>query len=111
IVGYLIALLLQIVAVNSVLLLMQIFPNFAILGLLLILATLVVSLGWGAGPSLFTVLVGTALFNYFLLSPQFTWSFQNPQQVVETSIFLLVGVTISLLGGRTKHARLEAEAV
>jgi len=110
IVGYLIALLSQAIAVSIVLLLIHIFPNFAILGLLLILATLIVSLGWGAGPSLFTALVSTALFNYFLLSPHFTWSFQYPQQVTETSIFLLVGITISLLAGRAKHARLEAEA-
>ena len=110
IVGYLIALLSQAIAVIIVLLLIHVFPNFAILGLLLILATLVVSLGWGAGPSLFTALVSTALFNYFLLSPQFTWSFQNPQQVIETSIFLLVGITISLLASRAKNARLEAEA-
>ncbi|HEX3641658.1 MAG TPA: DUF4118 domain-containing protein, partial [Ktedonobacteraceae bacterium] len=110
IVGYLIALLSQAIAVSIVLLLIHIFPNFAILGLLLILATLIVSLDWGAGPSLFTALVSTALFNYFLLSPQFTWSFQNPQQVAETSIFLLIGITISLLAGRAKHARLESEA-
>src|ERR1700704_1148377 len=64
IIGYLIALLSQAIAVSIALLLMHIFPNFAILGLLLILATLIVSLDWGAGPSLFTALVSTALFNY-----------------------------------------------
>jgi len=110
IVGYLIALLLQAITVSIMLSLIHIFPTLVIPGLLLILATLVIALGWGAGPSVFSVLLGTALFNYFLLSPQFSWNFQDLQRVTETVIFLLVGATISLLAGHTKHARLEAEA-
>lgn len=107
--GYLITLLLQAVVVSVVLLLMHRFPNFAASGLLPILITLIIALGWGAGPSLFSILIGAGLFNYFLLSPSFTWNIQSAQQITETGIFLLVGVIISLLASRTKHARLKAE--
>ena len=110
IIGCLIALLLQAIVVILMILLVPIFPTLVISGLLIILATLIVALDWGAGPSLFSAAVGAILFNYFLLPPHFEWNIQDPQQVIETGVFLLVGVTISLLAGRTKHARLEAEA-
>jgi PAS domain S-box-containing protein len=108
--GCLIALLLQAIVVILMISLVHIFPTLVISGLLIILATLIVALDWGAGPSLFSALIGAVLFNYFLLPPHFEWNIQDPQQVIETGVFLLVGVTISLLAGRTKHARLEAEA-
>ena len=44
--GYLIALLLQVVALGIILLIFHIFHDFAFLGLLSILATLIVALGW-----------------------------------------------------------------
>ena len=106
IIGYLVALLLQVIAVSIMLLLAHIFHDFAFPGLLSILMALIVALGWGAGPSLFSILIGAGLCNYFLISPSFVWSFQ---QITETGLFLLVGGTISLLAVRTKHARLKAE--
>jgi PAS domain S-box-containing protein len=106
IMGYLIALLLQVISVGITLLLVHIFHDFAFPGLLSILVALIVASGWGAGPSLFSILVGAGLCNYFLIFPSFVWSWQ---QITETGLFLLVGGTISLLAVRTKHARLKAE--
>ncbi len=106
--GYLITLLLQAVALCILLLFVHIFHYFAFPGLLSILVTLIVALGWGAGPSLFSILIGTSLFNGLLISPSSTWSLQ---QIMETGIFLLVGGTISLLAVRTKRACLKAETL
>jgi PAS domain S-box-containing protein len=89
--------------------LMHIFPSFAIPGVLNILAILGVALLWGTGPGVLSTLVATGLFNFFILSPQFSWSLNTPQHVFETCLFLTIGIIISLVASRTERARAEAE--
>lgn len=110
-VGYVAALVLQLVAVICMLLLRQLFPFFTFFGSFSILAMLIVALVWGARPSLLSALFGTILVNYFILTPMFTWKVNNLQQVVETFVFFLVGSVISLLTSRTEFAREQTEAL
>jgi PAS domain S-box-containing protein len=109
-VGYLFAILIPGGTIILTLLLMRIFPMFAFPGTINILAIVGVALLWGTGPGLLSTLWGTVLLNFFILSPQFTWSLNTLQHVFETCLFLIIGITISLVASRTEQTRAEAVA-
>src|SRR5213082_596788 len=79
--GYFVAILLQIIAVLITMSLVQVYPSFAVTGLLGVLAIALVALSWGAGPSLLATLVGVVLLN-------FAWTFSGAKSIVEMFIFL-----------------------
>ncbi len=108
VVGYFVAILMPVATIILTLLLMHIFPSFAIPGVLNILAIMGVALLWGTGPGLLSTLLATVLLNFFILSPQFSWSLNTPQHVFETCLFLTIGIIISLVASRTEQARAEA---
>src|SRR5712692_1393882 len=99
IVGYFVAMLLQFIAAFITSLLLIVFPSFTFIALLEVLAVALVALNWGAGPSLVGTLVGVALLN-FVAQPRLTWSFSSPTNLVGLFLFLLVGVTISIVASR-----------
>jgi signal transduction histidine kinase/PAS domain-containing protein len=105
IVGYVAAVCLPSAAILLTWLVMRVFPTFALQGLLSLLAILVVALLWGTGPALVATLVGALLFNYFILPPKYTWSLFLLQPVLETVMFLVMGVAISLIVSRIEYAR------
>ena len=102
--GYLVAMLAQLAAVSLALQLHPVFSHAFTYRALSFLVTVLVALRWGTGPSLLSTLVGAGLFNYLLLLPHGAWSLRPPQ-VVATLVFLSVGLSISVLTGRTERAR------
>lgn len=108
-IGYVAAVLLQIVAVFATLLLFQIFSTFAFAGLLEILAIVLVALSWGAGASLLATLVGVVLVNFIVLPPHFVWNFDNIANAVEAFLFLMVGFAITVVASQVERARRNAE--
>jgi signal transduction histidine kinase len=94
--GFLMAILLPILSTALMFLIVEIFPTFAISGAFTFLAILAIALLWGTGPGLLATLFGAILFNLFILPPHFTWSWTT-QHVIETGIFLAIGVAISLV--------------
>ncbi|MFL5625045.1 MAG: ATP-binding protein [Ktedonobacteraceae bacterium] len=110
VVGYIIAILLQLIAIFLTLLLVQVYPAFLFSGLLGIMAIALVALNWGAGPSLMATLVGVILLDYLILEPRFSWALDG-QSLVAMLLFLLVGLTLSITASRFERTRRSAETL
>lgn len=109
-IGYIVAILLQLIAVVLTMLLIRAYPSFAFSGLLDILAIALVALNWGAGPSLTATFFGAILLDYMILGQPFTWSFDG-KSLVEVLLFLLVGVTLSIAASNFDKTRRNAESL
>jgi signal transduction histidine kinase/PAS domain-containing protein len=112
--GYLAAMILEVLAVVLTLLLLAGLPAFSLPGLLVILVVVLVALNWGGGPSLLATLVGGALLDFVVFPSRFGWSFATATDVVRVGLVLVVGLLISLVAGHVaraaSQARQEAEA-
>jgi PAS domain S-box-containing protein len=108
-IGYLVAGLIEGMAVTLIMLLLFLFPSFAFHGIVTVAGVVLVALGWGAGPALFATLVGTFLIYYVILPPHFSWILTNPADGIGLVMYLAVGAGISLLAGRNERARQQAE--
>lgn len=108
--GYLAALLMELIAGSLILLLVSLFPTVVFRGILTDVGVVLVAVIWGAGPSLFATLVGTFLLYYVLLPPYFTWVLGSPANGIELVLYLVVGVSISLIASRSEGARRQLEA-
>ena len=110
--GYLAAVMVEVIAVALTLLLRMVMPAFSLLEALVILGVVVVALNWGGGPSLLAALVGMTLLSYAVFPPQFSWSIARVEEAVGLALGLVVGLLISLVAGhvaRRSQARQEAE--
>ncbi|HEY7356653.1 MAG TPA: PAS domain S-box protein, partial [Ktedonobacterales bacterium] len=108
-IGYLVAAFLEFAAAALIVLVFQQFPQFAFRGILTDVVVVLIALWWGAGPSLFATFVGTFLLYYALLPPYGAWMLAEPADVLGLALYVLVGVCISLLAGRSERARRLAE--
>jgi signal transduction histidine kinase len=108
-VGYLVAVLLQVITVAGVTVLVQLFPSFQFQAVLVILIVLVVALTWGVGPSLLATLSGGVLLVYLLLPPAFSPVMTHIEDLLELFVYLCVGCAVSLLTSQVQHARRAAE--
>jgi PAS domain S-box-containing protein len=110
IIGYIVAIFLQLIAVFITGLVLQLFPSISFAGLLEVLVVALVALNWGVGPSLIATLTGAALLNFVTLSPHYAWILTETD-LVEVFLFLLVGVTISVVASQIEKARRNAEGL
>jgi signal transduction histidine kinase len=110
-VGYVMAVLLEVIAIALGKLFLQMFPRTRMLSLLEILVVGLVALGWGTGPGLLATLVGALLVDYFLLPPYFALPLRNPADALGLILFLGVGVIISSVTSMLVQARRTAEAL
>src|SRR5690348_17164716 len=94
--GYLVAVLLEVIAASLMLLSVRHLPLFAMQGTLVMLGIVLVALTWGRGPGFLATLVGTALLVLVVL-PSFPWFLNNASDVLCVVMFLLVGFSISLI--------------
>src|SRR5919201_2074728 len=109
-VGYLAAILLQALAALATLIVVRVFPLLAFQGALSLLVIVLVALSWGAGPGLLAVLVGGAVRDYVILPPRFAWTLRSTSDIASLVLFLIVGLTISIVGSGAGRARREAHA-
>ncbi len=112
--GYVAAVILEVIAIALTLLLIAVLPAFSLPGLLVVLVVVLVALNWGGGPSLLATLVGGALLDFVVFPYRFGWSVANVADVVRVLLVLVVGLLISLVAGHVaraaSQARQEAEA-
>ncbi|HCI78587.1 MAG TPA: hypothetical protein DHW02_02730, partial [Ktedonobacter sp.] len=108
-VGYIFALLLQIIVVLIMIALMHLFSAFTFLSLLTILAVAFTAISFGTAPSLFSTLSGLLLIDFFVLSP-FMQGRNSIQYALENILFLVVGVIISISASQVERARRSAYA-
>jgi PAS domain S-box-containing protein len=107
--GYLVALVFQLVISIAILMLMHFYPSFRFPSVPLILVILLVALGWGAGPSIVALLIGSAFLLFFVLPPIFSLSIAQSEDVIGIGLYLAVGLTISIFATRTERARRTSE--
>jgi K+-sensing histidine kinase KdpD len=108
--GYLVAVLGQVVAVSFTLYLRAMWPRgFPYQGVLPLVVVIAVALRWDFGASVLATLLGAALVDYYVLPPYATWS-REPAQMGAVLAFMAIGLTIGLLGRRAQRARLHAAA-
>lgn len=107
--GYLIAILLQTVAVLATVYLDALLRVFIFSGLLEVLAIALVALSWGVGPSVLATLFGACLFDYIVLPPQYSWHLNEPSDIYQLLVFVLIGLAISIVASQTERARRRAE--
>src|SRR6266568_5921693 len=110
-VGYLLAVLLQVVTVTGLVELIRLFPSFQFQEVLLILVVLVVALTWGAGPGLLATLVGAVLLTFLLLPPVFSLMIVRIEDVLDLLVYLAVGLAVSLLSSQVQRARRATEGL
>jgi PAS domain S-box-containing protein len=109
--SYVVAVVLQVVALAVVVGLVQILPGFPFPGALPILAVVVAALGWGTGPSLLATLVGALLLVVLILPPGFSVGLDHVEDVAGIVLYTMIGVTISISAGHSARARRGAEAL
>lgn len=107
--GYLIALLLQTLAVLVTVYLNALLRVFIFTGLLEVLAIALVALSWGVGPSILATLFGAGLFDYVVLPAQFSWKLDDPRDVYQLLLFVLIGLAISIVASQAERARRRTE--
>lgn len=84
--------------------LLQLLPDFGFKGALFILGATVVSHYLGTFPGMLASLVGTTLFDLFLVPPFFTIIPGKAADVLDLLFYLLVCITISVLVKRSKSS-------
>lgn len=108
-IGYLVAILVELAAASPALLLLDLFPSSAFLGMLTLVGVVLIALIWGVGPSLLAAFVGTFLFYYVALLPHFSWTLVDPIRGLGSILYLMVGISMSLLAARSKRAQWQIE--
>jgi PAS domain S-box-containing protein len=103
--------LVEIVAVGLILFLLSSFPTFEFISIFPLVGVVFLALGWGAGPSLLATLVSSFLLYFVVLPPHFTLIVEDPADSIGLVMFLVVGVSISLLAGESERARRQAEEI
>ena len=107
-IGYLLGIVLQILAALGTILLMHIFPTFEFSGLFEILGIAIIALNFGTGPSLLATVVSILLLDFFVLPPHYSLNVNDLQSFVESVLFLLIGITISIVASQVEQARRRA---
>jgi two-component system, OmpR family, sensor histidine kinase KdpD len=77
------------------------------LSLVFLLATVVVAMRFGRGPSILAATLGVALFDFCFVPPYFSFAVRDDPYVLTFLVMLAVGVTVSTLATRVRN---QAEA-
>ena len=80
--------------------------NFVFPGMPMVLAVLVVSLFWGVGPALFSVLLGAVALDYFALPPLEQFDLTTSSGLVQVLPFVVVGCIIAFITAQREAARM-----
>src|SRR5947207_7907218 len=107
--GYFVAFVGQLVVVIGLLALFHTYPSFRFLEGPLILVILLVPLGCAAGPIVLALRVGVVLLIFFAFPPTFSLNFGQSSDVIELCLYVVVGLTISILASNTERARRTSE--
>jgi len=75
--------------------------------LIYIVGTFVVAVWLGTGPSLLAAVLTFVSFNFFLIKPYYTLAVEDPREVIDLLVYLLVAV---IAGQLAAYARQQAEA-
>ncbi|HEV2458202.1 MAG TPA: PAS domain S-box protein [Ktedonobacterales bacterium] len=108
--GYVLAVLVQVVAVITTQLLTVTLPTYSFSSLLPMLAVALVALSWGAGPSLLAALLGLVLLETVVVPFHIGEGQETIGDLLEVALFLAASLGISLVASRMEGNRQRAEA-
>ncbi|MGH9440855.1 MAG: sensor histidine kinase [Thermoanaerobaculia bacterium] len=101
------------VLVVSAVFLLRLIPGLtdAAQALLLLVVVFFVAWIWESGPGVLAALLSTLAFNFFFLPPLYTFTIQDPRNVVALAVFLLAALVIGRLSAlaRLRLRQVEAE--
>lgn len=78
--------------------------------LLFLLPVLLSTTRWGLGAGIIAAVCSFLLFDFFFISPYYTFVVHHTQDVIVLIVFLIVAVVISQLVGRVKSNLAKAQA-
>ena len=76
------------------------FPN---LSMVFLIAVLFSAVTWGLGPSILASILSLLVYNFFFVSPIFTFTVANPQDILALVVFLITAVLTSNLAARVRY--------
>jgi signal transduction histidine kinase len=106
--GFVLAALLQLVAICVSWVLVSHFPSFSFPEALPLLAVALVALSWGAAPGLMVALLGVVLLEVVVLPGTAHGGVQSTDDVLEIGISLAVGGVIVIVASHAERARRQA---
>jgi signal transduction histidine kinase len=106
--GYVLVVVVQVLAAIITRLLIVSFPTYAFPGVVEILVVALIALNWGPGPGVFAALVGLVLEETVALPVRHSEGQVTTVDLIEGVLFLAVGITISLVAGATEQSRRRA---
>ncbi len=109
VVGYVVAVLVQALAILLTVLLLAAFPWAAFSSALVLLGVVLVALNWGAGPSLVAAVIGVVLINFVVLPPRLAWSLASFWDGVALILLVSIGLAMSLLASSVERSKRHAE--
>ena len=83
--------------------LMQPHFNLSNLVMVYLLGVVVVAVGYGRGPAILTVVLGVLAFDFFFVTPYYTFAVSDTQYVVTFIVMLVVGLVISTLTANVRR--------
>lgn len=105
--GYLVASLLVAVATASAAG-MEATGDIPNLSLVFVLPVVIAALAWGFGPGLTAAVLGVASYNFFLISPRYTFEVDDPSNVWALLLLLVVAGLVSFVGGEARRRAISA---
>ncbi|WIG58145.1 MAG: hypothetical protein OJF49_000890 [Ktedonobacterales bacterium] len=106
--SYFLAVGLIVLATSATLLIYAMFPTFSFPSALEMMVIALVALSLGAGPSILATLTGLVTLEVIVLPSTSHGGFDDAGDFFELALFLVVGVTISIIASRVEHGRKQA---
>src|SRR5258706_12926815 len=106
--GYILVLLLQVLAAIITRLLIGQFSSYSFPGVVELLIVALIALSFGAGPSLFATLLGVTLEEIVVLPSRIGGKQFSAGDIFEVALFMTVGISISLVASTTERSRQRA---
>ncbi len=76
--------------------------NPTTLALIFLIPVLICTTSWGFGPGITSAILTFLQYNFFFLTPYYTFAVHDSQDIISLAIFLIIAVLISQLVGRSK---------
>lgn len=102
--------ILPVALLTAILFLLRDDLSTSIVALLYLIPVLISTILWGLWRGVLAALAAFLAYNYFFLTPYYTFVVHHSQDIVALVIFLVVAVLISQLVGRTRSSLAEAVA-
>ncbi len=78
--------------------------NPTTLALIFLIPVLICTTWWGFVPGIASAILTFLVYNFFFLTPYYTFTVHNSQDIISLGIFLIIAVLISQLVGRSKKS-------